>query len=183
MPAGRPLKFKTVEELEEKIAAYFAECDSKVVRRVLDKNGGVIEEITRPYTITGLALALDTSRETLIEYGERDEYVDTIRRAKLKCQNYVVEGALVSQLSSPFSIFNLKNNHGWKDSFENNHSGAVPIQIVNYQDDNHSSQLHSTSLPTSLPQEQGEIQNPDLSSESGEISDATERADQEGESY
>lgn len=186
MPAGRPLKFKTVEELEEKIAAYFADCDSKVIRRVIDKNGGVIEEITRPYTITGLALALDTSRETLIEYGERDEYVDTIRRAKLKCQNYVVEGALVNQLNSTFSIFNMKNNFGWKDAFDNNHSGGIPVQIVNYQesqDDNHSPQLSSTAIPTPLPEESGTVQDTDIPSESREVSDTVERTDSEGESY
>jgi hypothetical protein len=40
---GRPLKFKTVEEMQEKIDAYFADCIEK----------------ERPFTITGLALALE----------------------------------------------------------------------------------------------------------------------------
>lgn len=183
MPAGRPLKFKTVEELEEKINAYFDQCDSRVIRRVFDKNGMVTEETTAPYTITGLALALDTSRETLIEYGERPEFVDAISRAKLKCQNYVVEGALVNKLNAPFSIFNMKNNFGWRDSYDNNHSGGIPVQIVNYQNDNHTPQLSTETLSTPLPSESGTVQDSDIPSESREVSDAPERTDTESESY
>lgn len=50
MPAGRPLKFQSVEELEEKIEAYFDETAKD------------------EWTITGLANALGTSRETLMDY-------------------------------------------------------------------------------------------------------------------
>ncbi len=50
-PVGRPLKFQTVEELQAAIDGFFKECDQK----------------QKPYTITGLALALDTSRKLLCE--------------------------------------------------------------------------------------------------------------------
>lgn len=136
-PGGRPLKFKSVKELQEKIDAYFAECDPHVIeseawevardrdgKKKKDEHGyDKLELITRkrmteqiPYTVTGLALALDTSRETLINYEEKEEFFDTIKRAKEKIQNY-----LELNLNSPSptgTIFNLKNNYGWKDKTE-----------------------------------------------------------------
>lgn len=162
-PGGRPLKFQSVQELQEKIDAYFAECDPhmfeseewEVVRnsdgtKVKDENGyDKLALIKRkrmtgqvPYTVTGLALALDTTRETLIDYengnrdlGEDDEnydpdvakFSDTIKRAKEKIHNY-----LEKNLNSPSptgTIFNLKNNYGWKDKTETDiTSGGEKIQ-------------------------------------------------------
>jgi hypothetical protein len=102
MAGGRPLKFESVEQLESMIEEYFTHCD-------LEK---------KPYTITGLALWLDTSRETLINYEERPEFFDTIKRAKVKCENWVEEGALMNRINATSAIFNLKNNYGWKDKTE-----------------------------------------------------------------
>jgi hypothetical protein len=96
--AGRPLKFKSAEELQKMIDAYFANCDKK----------------KKPYTITGLALALDTTRETLLDYEERDEFSDTIKRAKLRCQAYAEE-QLFTNRNTAGVIFNMVNNYGWKN--------------------------------------------------------------------
>lgn len=108
MPAGRPLKFKSVEELDTKIAEYFAYCD----------------EQKKPYTVTGLAIYLDTSRETISEYYERPEFVDIIRKAKDKCEGYLVENALQGKNNPVFSIFVLKNSYGYKDKTELDHSSS-----------------------------------------------------------
>lgn len=102
MPAGRPPKFESVEQLESLIESYFINCDQE----------------KRPYTITGLALWLDTSRETLINYEEKEQYFDTIKRAKSRCENWVEEGALMNRVNATSAIFNLKNNYGWKDKTE-----------------------------------------------------------------
>lgn len=99
---GRPLKFKTVEEMQEKIDAYFDECIEK----------------EKPYTITGLALALDTTRETLLDYEDKDEFSDTVKKAKLRCENYAEE-FLFKGKNVVGSIFNLKNNYKrWVDKQE-----------------------------------------------------------------
>lgn len=139
---GRPLKFKTVKELQEKIDAYFADCDPHSEQRVYfkfheideeytDKKGNVKtrkvtdrtqqpEEIVewaiseqKPYSVTGLANFLNTSRETLINYENRDEFFDTIKAAKSKIEHYWELQLLGSHATGP--IFNLKNNYGWKD--------------------------------------------------------------------
>lgn len=97
MPAGRPLKFQTVEELNEKIDSYFKETPKD------------------EWTWTGLALYLDTSRETLREYKEREEYVDSLKKALLKVENgYEID---LKKHGRTGTIFALKN-FDWKDKNE-----------------------------------------------------------------
>lgn len=111
MERGRPRKFKTVEELQSKIDSYFESCWGE------DQNGEMIQK--KPYTISGLALHLDTTRDTLLHY-ERDnpdfsDFFDTIKKAKQKCETYVEE-YLFTGKNTAGAIFNLKNNYkGWKD--------------------------------------------------------------------
>jgi len=122
MPAGRPLKFKTVEELQSKIDAYFESCYANVIVKdkdghaVIDMDGNIIRELQQvePFTITGLALALDTSREGLLNYQDREEYFDTVTRAKLKCENYA-EKQLYLAKSANGPTFALRN-FGWDDT-------------------------------------------------------------------
>jgi hypothetical protein len=99
---GRPLKFKTVKELQKKIDAYFKKCDND----------------DDPYTITGLALALDCDRRTLVNYEDREEFFPTIKKAKLKVENYLETKSLKGDIVPVMTIFNLKNNFGWKDKTE-----------------------------------------------------------------
>lgn len=99
---NKPLKFKTVKELEDKINLYFKNCDKD----------------HRPYTLTGLACELDTTRELLIEYGKKDAYADTIKKAKLKIHQYAEESLWRGGGITTGVIFNLKNNWGWKDKSE-----------------------------------------------------------------
>lgn len=128
MAAGRPLKFKSVEELQAKIDAYFAACDSHTSSYVL-KTGEMIQiPDPKPYTITGLAIALDTTRETLLDYGEREEFSDAIRKAKLKCQNCAEESLWKPKIATGV-IFNLVNNYGWKNKTETDvTSGGEKLQ-------------------------------------------------------
>lgn len=104
---GRPLKFNSVDELRNKIESYFLSLQN-------DKG-----EYVKPPTISGLAVALDTNRETLCNYEEKEEYFDTIKEAKSRCEAWVEENALLGKANATFSIFNLKNNYNWKDKVEN----------------------------------------------------------------
>lgn len=97
MTAGRPLKFETPEKLQEGIDLYF--------------NNTPKDE----WTWTGLALALDTSRETLREYKERPEFVDSLKKALLKVENgYEID---LKKHGRSGTIFALKN-FDWKDKNE-----------------------------------------------------------------
>lgn len=144
-PGGRPLKFKSVKELQEKIDAYFADCDphpEQVIRYEWHKKTEVVKDAKgkekeievddrsvkpkeiiewsmsnqKHYTITGLANFLQTSRETLINYENRDEFFDTIKAAKARCEEQWENLLIGSNATGP--IFNLKNNYGWKDKTE-----------------------------------------------------------------
>jgi hypothetical protein len=102
MSAGRPLKYKSVKEMQKDIDAYFTYCD-------VDK---------RPYTVSGLAYALDTNRQTLLNYEENEEFFDTIKKAKAKIECYNEEMLYNKEVPTTGVIFNLKNNYGWKDKQE-----------------------------------------------------------------
>lgn len=114
MPAGRPLKFQSVEELQEKIEEYFSKCKTEGKKPI----------------ISGLALHLDTTRETLCDYRDKDEYSYSIKRAKQRCEAILEENLVEGKVNPTGTIFNLKNNYGWKDKTEQDvdvTSGGKPI--------------------------------------------------------
>jgi hypothetical protein len=108
-PVGRPPKYKNKEEVEAIIKKYF----SKEGNAYIDMGDGA--KMYAP-TISGLAYELDLTRQGLLEYSNKDEFSDTIKKAKQK-----VEIALEQKLQGQAvtgTIFNLKNNFGWKDKTE-----------------------------------------------------------------
>jgi hypothetical protein len=121
---GRPPKYKSVEEIQEKIDAYFKECEGTVLtdsdgRPFTDKNGMPIIYGEKPLTITGLALALGfTSRQALLNYQAKKEFVDTITRAKAIVERYAEE-RLFDKDGANGAKFSLANNfEGWKEKRE-----------------------------------------------------------------
>lgn len=97
MKLGRPPKFESPEELQEAVELYL---DSTPQQQ---------------YTVTGLALSIGTTRETLDDYQEKEGYKHIIKRAKL-----IVENSYELSLRKngrTGDIFALKN-FGWKDKHE-----------------------------------------------------------------
>lgn len=118
---GRPLKFKSVKKMQEKIDEYFESCESRPLldgkgHVLTDKKGNPIFTPGRPPTVTGLALALGfTNRQSLLNYQERDEFFDTITRAKAKIEQYAEE-RLFDKDGANGAKFSLANNfQGWKE--------------------------------------------------------------------
>lgn len=107
MPAGRPPKYKSPEEMQEAIDNYFE-----------------TEDIV---TVTGLAYVLDLSRQGLCEYERKDEFSDTVKKAKQRVE-IAIEKRLAGNAVAG-SIFNLKNNFGWKDKQETEISGGFNVSI------------------------------------------------------
>ena len=113
---GRPLKFQGVEELERKIREYFADCDSRIVKQ-LTKSGDIVEvNVKRPYTLSGLAVHLDCSRQTLLNYSRDGQYFDTVARAREKCEHFAEEQ--LYEGNDRGAKFCLLNGYGWVDKQE-----------------------------------------------------------------
>lgn len=93
---GRPfgtLKYDNLEDLETGINKYFEDCDN---------NG-------KPYTMTGLALALNVDAKTLSNYGRDDNYFPSIHRARQRCLDYA-EHRLYDKDGVNGAKFYLTNN-------------------------------------------------------------------------
>lgn len=97
---GRPPKFESPEEVLEAAKEYFQWC--------IDNNA--------PLTITGLAIALGTTRETLMDYQEKAEFSDTIKKLKLLIENY--NEMQVHEGNNPAGAIFVLKNFGWKDKSE-----------------------------------------------------------------
>ena len=96
----RQLKYKTPEELENKIDEYFE----------------WVEEKELPVTITGATMFLGfVSKQSLYDYENRDGFSYPIKRLRLAVENaYELK---LHENNVTGSIFALKNM-GWKDKTE-----------------------------------------------------------------
>lgn len=153
-PEGRPLLFATPEILQVRIDEYFASCweehwteqlkpeyrrmKAELLHKldlprdethewvpVRDRHGNIISTQVKPYAIAALAAFLDTSRQTLINYANRDQFFDTIARAKVKCEAYTEE-QLFSGKPATGAIFSLTNNYGYISKLDLS-SGGKPL--------------------------------------------------------
>ncbi len=80
-----------------------------------------------PPTVTGLALALGfTGRQALLNYQAKPRFVDTITRAKARCEAYAEE-RLFDRNGTNGAQFSLKCNFGWNDKAPADTDGEVRI--------------------------------------------------------
>lgn len=107
-------KYKNAEEMKVLIDEYFEVCNANKI----------------PYTVSGLARHLGISRKTLLEYKNKygGEYADIIEDAKTRIEEFV-ETCLFKKSIATGVIFNLKNNFGWSDKQEVEHSGDVNVKL------------------------------------------------------
>ncbi len=104
-------KYKTAEELKYKVEEYFSTCHQN----------------KRPYTISGLALWLGLTTETLRKYEKvygDTEYADIIKLAKQRVEEYA-EKSLYENGKTSGAKFVLENNFGWSNKQDVNIQGEV----------------------------------------------------------
>jgi len=119
---GRPLKFPTVESLETKINRYFNSISfdepvkDEMGEPIYDRDGMPIVKVSyiSPPSVLGMCLFLDIDRARLLEYEQKEEFRNAIKRAKAKVEQYLAD-QLNRTTQVAGIIFNLKNNFGWKD--------------------------------------------------------------------
>lgn len=113
---GRPLRWKTRDELIGEINEYFTATEFN------------------EYSITGLVLALNASKQLLLDYEKRPEFADIIKEAKL-----IVEHSYELSLRKhgrSGDIFALKN-FGWIDKQEVAHSGELKVSWADFVKDHY----------------------------------------------
>ena len=111
---GGNRKYKNAEEMKLIIDEYFDMCNNN----------------RRPYTVSGLARHLGLTRKTLLEYQKKygGEYAVIIEDAKTRIEEFV-EACLFKSGIATGTIFNLKNNFGWSDKQEVEHSGDANVKL------------------------------------------------------
>lgn len=111
MDRGRPRKYQDANVLAERVDAYFADR----------------EALGKPPTVAGLCYFLGFSdRHALTEYEEYGpDFSATVKSARLRIEIDRSERLIFKDSFTPGLIFDLKNNHGWKDRTEAdlNHGG------------------------------------------------------------
>lgn len=158
---GRPLKFSSPKDLQTKVDKYFKNCDPHMATitewvQARDSSGALkkdenglnyIKKVTHkvitepiPYTITGLALALDTTRDVLLDYEsgkydnedltdtENADFSNTIKRAKHRIAEYVERQLHTTTPTG--AIFNLKANYKWRDNADED--TAPPLNPLHF---------------------------------------------------
>lgn len=129
---GRPAKYDTNTQLEESIQDYFDTFyqDDNIVILHDKKWQQTWWDYKRIPSITWLALHLGfESRQSLIDYDNKAEFSDTIKKAKLFVENFNEERLLQWKGYWPWIMFNLKNNFKWVDKSEvdNNIKGELNV--------------------------------------------------------
>lgn len=129
-----PKRKYTRTTLQTEVNKYFESSRSiKVDKKgvpVLDENGIPVTVWEKPVTISGLAVYLGITKQTLLNYKKDDKLVDILDFAWTQCENYAEEQLFGSKPVG--SIFNLKNNYGWKDQQDYKHQGEVTVIKANF---------------------------------------------------
>lgn len=122
-PVGRPRAFDHESAMQFLIEMYYARCEEKQL----------------PMTMAGLNVALNVCEDTFYDYAEGqydseiNNFSGAIKKAKKKIEADKLENALMGNYSAPVAIFDLKNNHGYKDKQEihDTRDKAEPFNVIN----------------------------------------------------
>lgn len=151
---GRPMKFQDIDELRAMILEYFKDAaphweeqteyidrrDPKSGKIIIEDGKVVQDKVVRkvktkqkPLTVTGLAVALGTSRDVLLDYEttyseKYPEFSNTIKEAKEQIKAYAEESLFGTNTAGV--IFSLKNNWGFKDKYETENTNRE-VKFIN----------------------------------------------------
>lgn len=79
------------------------------------------------------------------DYPDHPEISETIKKIKQIFENTINHGALSGKLNATMTIFNLKNNYGWKDQTQTDITtgGKTLPALVQFIDDKPNNNQHS----------------------------------------
>lgn len=126
-PWWRPPKRTKAEDMQKAIDAYFA-------RTFIDAETEEEKKWKTTPTVTWLALACGFDcRQSLLNYWEKEEFFDTVKKAKWKIEEWVEKQLFNKWVPTVGAIFNLKNNYNRKDKTETEittgETGKIAISV------------------------------------------------------
>lgn len=113
MAGGRPMIWKTPDELQVMVDQYFDSTDR--------------------WTLSGLAVFIGIDRKTLYNYEDRDEFFHIIKRARDRVESIYEQRAIYE--NNPTGVIFALKNMGWTDRLATDHTTQgekinPPIQWV-----------------------------------------------------
>ena len=126
-PGGRPMKYKTKEDLQKAIYDYFNECKTNT-KEVQLKDGPITISSPRVPTIAGLAYAIGVDRQTVYNYEKNQEFFDIIKTARDYIMAQIESAAINDDVNNGPIIFVMKN-YGYSDKQEIEHSGGLECKL------------------------------------------------------
>jgi hypothetical protein len=104
-PGGRPLKY-TPEFMDAKLTEYIQQQT----------------EQQKPVTITGYCQYIGTSRDTLLDYDNHEQFSDVLKRIRGAAETYLVD-FMLSGKNPAGAIFLAKNHFNYSDKTTVEHTG------------------------------------------------------------
>ncbi len=152
-PVGRPSLYSDKEIFAKRVDDYFNSITLDVPRVTLNTIGYEDVEKQKPIyeqvpvlnndgvqiidvkyfehpSMLGLALFLDIHKDTLNEYAKDPKFSVSIKKARQKIEKYLETELYRGQGQVTGIIFNLKNNFGWVDKQETEHSGSISMPTI-----------------------------------------------------
>lgn len=108
---ARPPKFTSPEEFKAIADEYFAKREGE----------------SKPFTVNGLALALGLCRQSLLNYGEKPEFLDAVKEIRATLEDHWE--SRLGGTNAAGTIFWLKNQ-GWSDKTEQTINATVTVGRV-----------------------------------------------------
>lgn len=87
-------------------------------------------------TLSGLAYSLDISRSTLYNYAEKDEFLDTIKKARARIE-MIYEGMMIHGGANVTGVIFALKNMGWADKTDIDHTSKgekINVAVISYED-------------------------------------------------
>ncbi|MBQ7291798.1 MAG: hypothetical protein IJW76_08775 [Clostridia bacterium] len=112
--------FPDAAAFAERAAKYFQECDSTTIFSAVcascKKDDGCLscpKRRTRPYTLSGLCLALGITKRQFKDLKTNKCFCDAVEMALLKIEAYIEESCISGNLNGTFALAILKEHFGF----------------------------------------------------------------------
>ena len=116
-------------------AGYFRACDNGTASAACDacdtafgdaKCSGCRKKQTKPYTLSGLCLALGIPKRTFKSLRENKEFAQAVEMALLKIEAYIEENSISGHIGGTLALAILRENFGWGEKTE----AAGPVEVM-----------------------------------------------------